>query len=264
MLIASLPMYDLPEVREATDAWWTGLAGWFREQGLDEVPERLQRGPSVRELWRSPSLLFSQTCGHPYSAGYRGDLRLLMTPCYRALGSEGPDYISLILVTEADPASTLVDLDGARFAVNGFDSWSGWHTLRRDLSCGDRDPDSFLRHVQISGTHRESIAAVRLGVCRACAVDAVTHALIALHAPAELDGLRVLAHTRAAPALPYVTHAGRDPRQVSRLRAGLRGALNDPALAPVRNTLCIRDALVLSDDDYLFMAAGGSGHGSGR
>ena len=25
-MIASLPMYDWPEVRDATDAWWHGLA----------------------------------------------------------------------------------------------------------------------------------------------------------------------------------------------------------------------------------------------
>lgn len=256
MLTASLPMYDLPEVRQATDAWWTGLAGWFHEQGLRDVPERLQRGPEVRELWRSPSLLFSQTCGHPYSAAYRGDLQLLMTPCYRAPESDGPAYVSLILVGEGDPALTLADLDGASFAVNGFDSWSGWHTLRRELSCDGYAPDPFLRDARISGSHRQSITAVRLGTCRACAVDCVTHALIANHAPAELAGLRVLARTRAAPALPYVTHAGRDPDQVLRLRAGLRAALNDSTLAPVRKTLCLGDALVLGDDDYLFMAAG--------
>src|SRR6185312_8107473 len=33
MAVASLPMYDLPELRAATDAWWKGLARAFRREG---------------------------------------------------------------------------------------------------------------------------------------------------------------------------------------------------------------------------------------
>jgi hypothetical protein len=32
-MIAALPMYDWPEIREATDAWWAGLARAFRREG---------------------------------------------------------------------------------------------------------------------------------------------------------------------------------------------------------------------------------------
>jgi hypothetical protein len=41
-MIASLPMYDWPEVREATDAWWAGLARHLRDAGF-EAPDRLTR-----------------------------------------------------------------------------------------------------------------------------------------------------------------------------------------------------------------------------
>ena len=40
MTIASLPMYDLPEVRRATDAWWAGLAAGFTRAGVADVPTR--------------------------------------------------------------------------------------------------------------------------------------------------------------------------------------------------------------------------------
>ena len=63
MSVASLPMYDLPEVTAATDAWWAGLARAMRREGLSDVPDRLTRGPDVAELWRASDLLFSQTCG---------------------------------------------------------------------------------------------------------------------------------------------------------------------------------------------------------
>ena len=38
MAVASLPMYDLPELRAATDAWWRGLAQAFRREGIADLP----------------------------------------------------------------------------------------------------------------------------------------------------------------------------------------------------------------------------------
>src|SRR5207249_2755288 len=52
-MIASLPMYDLPEVKAATDAWWRGLA---RHIGIAGV---LDRGRDRLAPWRSPDLVFS-------------------------------------------------------------------------------------------------------------------------------------------------------------------------------------------------------------
>ena len=46
---ASLPMYDLPGLDAATDAWWAGLAAAFRAEGLREVPDNLTRGGDVLE-----------------------------------------------------------------------------------------------------------------------------------------------------------------------------------------------------------------------
>ena len=40
---ASLPMYALPGLEAATEAWWAGLAAAFRAEGLAEVPRLLQR-----------------------------------------------------------------------------------------------------------------------------------------------------------------------------------------------------------------------------
>ncbi len=38
MRTASLPMYDLPEIRAATAAFWASLAGNLRRHGLADVP----------------------------------------------------------------------------------------------------------------------------------------------------------------------------------------------------------------------------------
>jgi hypothetical protein len=48
-MIATLPMYDWPEVREATDAWWAGLARHLRGAGFEAPtgsPGAATRAPS--------------------------------------------------------------------------------------------------------------------------------------------------------------------------------------------------------------------------
>ena len=88
-MIASLPMYDLPEIRAATDAWWRGLSEHMGIKG------ELDRGPDHYQAWRDPDLVFSQTCGYPLTHEFRGRLRLLATPHYAADGCTGPFYRSI-------------------------------------------------------------------------------------------------------------------------------------------------------------------------
>ena len=46
---ASLPMYDLPELRSATDSWWSGVAGAIEGHGFDAAPGMLDASsPSTR------------------------------------------------------------------------------------------------------------------------------------------------------------------------------------------------------------------------
>ncbi len=75
MPIISLPMYDWPEVREATDAWAHGIARHLREHGFPEAPSEPLRCENHGEAWLSPDLLLSQTCGYPLTHTYARCLR---------------------------------------------------------------------------------------------------------------------------------------------------------------------------------------------
>ncbi len=75
MYQASLPMYDLPELRPAADALWAGIAHWFRREGVPWVPERLLHEQPVLALWTHPNLLFSQCCGYDLISGRHAALR---------------------------------------------------------------------------------------------------------------------------------------------------------------------------------------------
>ncbi|MFQ6022844.1 MAG: phosphate/phosphite/phosphonate ABC transporter substrate-binding protein [Acidiferrobacterales bacterium] len=248
-MLASLPMYDLPEMRTATNAWWKGLAAALRRAGVDGVPDRLTHTDDSETLWHHPNLLFSQACGYPFTHPLPNVLQPVATPVYDAPGCLGPRYCSAIVIGADHPVSSLQELRGGVCAVNGRNSHSGYNCLRATLAPlanGGR----FFSQVIESGAHANSLALVASSEVDVCAIDCVTHALIARYRPQTLAGTRVLAYTQLVPATPYVTRAGADPDLVSRLQDGLMTALADPQLADAREALLLVSAEPLSVDDY--------------
>lgn len=249
MAVASLPMYDLPELRAATDAWWQGLARAFRREGLADVPDLLDRRADMKTIWLSPELLISQTCGYPLTHTLAGKVTLLATPCYAAEGCAAAEYCSVVIVRADHPAESLADLRGGRCAINAAESQSGCNALRAlvaPLAEGGR----FFGQVILSGGHRASIEQVVDGRADVAAIDCVTYTLLARHCPSAVAGTRVLCRTPSAPNLPFITRARADADLVARLRAGLAGAVADPSLASVREALLLADVTVLPLSAY--------------
>jgi ABC-type phosphate/phosphonate transport system substrate-binding protein len=236
-MIASLPMYDWPEVRHATDAWWAGLARHLRIEGFD-APDRLTRSHEPRTQWRRPDLLLSQTCGYPLTHAFRECLEVLATPVYDVQGCSGPLYSSVIVVHADSAVSRPEELRGATAAYNGVDSLSGHLALKcvfAPLSSGGR----FLGRTLESGGHLNSMKLVHERKADVAAIDCVTFALARRIRPDIAESLAVIAHGPEAPALPYVTAAGRPPDEMARLKRALAAAAADPALAGTRETLFI-------------------------
>ena len=245
MALASLPMYDLPELRAATDAWWQGLARAFRREGIADVPDGLDRRNHYAEVWTAPDLLFSQTCGYPLTHALAGKVTLVATPCYGTDGCDGPDYCSFVIVAADSMARAIEDLRGQRCAVNGLDSQSGCNALRALIAPAARN-GRFFGSVALTGSHTASLAHVASGEADVAAIDCVTHGLLARHRPQALAGTRVLCHTASAPSLPYVTRDGAGPDLLRRLRAGLDRACADPVVAEARTALLLEGTAVLA------------------
>lgn len=252
-MIASLPMYDLAPLRDATDAWWQALAAALRRQGLAGVPEALDRGDRYAH-WAAGDLLLSQSCGYPLVFAFADRLQPLAAPFYDAPWCRGPDYCSLVMVREGAPAVGIEGLRGARVAVNGFDSHSGCNALRAAVAPLARDGRFFAETIE-SGSHLASLAMVAAGEADACAIDGVLHALLADAMPEALAGLRVLAATAYAPNLPYVTAAGRGADEVVAMRLALLEAASDPALAGIRRRLRIAGFTLLAPEAWRPIAA---------
>lgn len=237
-MMISLPMYDWPEVRDATEEWGSGV---LRHMGMGGA--RLDHDPDYFSGWRRSDLFFSQTCGYPFTHEFRGRLAYLATPHYRAAGCAGAEYCSFIFAREKRPLATF---KGSRAAVNNPDSMSGMLALKL-VFAPHAEEGEFFASVLESGGHIKSMIAVRDGKADVCGIDSVCVALARRYRPDYLDGLVEIARSPAVPGLPYVTALDRD--SIS-LRLALDKAFADPALASARDALFLAGHSVLAERAY--------------
>lgn len=248
----SLPMYDLPCVRAATDDWGEGLARALSREGVANSPLSLTRDRTVEELWRSPDLLLSQTCGYPLLTEFAEDLTLLLTPIYRTQGCEGNGYRSFVVVHAENTAQNLEDLRGARCAINNWHSQSGMNVLRCAIAPMARE-GKFFSEIIVSGKHPDSIALIAAGEADVAAIDCVTFGLMARHDPTSVSAVRILAETQSAPSLPYVTRHDASAETQRRITAALYAAMEDSDLKAAREDLMLDGFVALSRADYAVM-----------
>ena len=235
-MIAALQMYDWPEVRDATNAWWAGIA---RHLGVS-LP--LSRPMDFMAPWFRDDLLFAQTCGYPFTHALKGKVALVATPHYAADGCEGASYRSIVFARDKRP---LPEFRGCVAAVNTPDSMSGMLALKLVFAPLAEQGRFFLRAVQTGG-HLNSLAAVREGEADVCAIDCVCVALAKRHRPQDLEGLVEIARSPAVPGLPWITRAG----DAAAIREALARAFADPALDAAREALLLSGFSVTDTRDY--------------
>lgn len=234
-------MYDFPEVRPATEAFWRAIA---RRLGVS-VP--LGRPEDWAAAWRSPDLLFSQTCGYPFTHEFAGRLKLVATPHYAAPGCDGPRYCSILLAREQRP---LPAFRGKIAAFNARDSMSGMLALKLAFA-PYAEKGVFFAHALETGGHMASLAALQSGEADVAAIDCVTVAYARRHRPDALAGLIEVGRSPLAPGLPYVTNWP----HVERLRAALAEVFADRNLRDVREALLLGGLSFLGEADYAVIPA---------
>lgn len=240
--IAELLMYVAPEpIRLANERW------------LSRIIERLgtarlsAEGLSLMQVWLSPQLLLTQTCGYPLMTALRGQVRVVGRPRYELPDSSGGNHCSLLLSRADDPRRTVLAFRGSRGVINGEDSNSGMNLLRQRLAPLHHH-GHFFATVGISGSHRESLRWLREGQADLAAIDSVTFAYLARHAEAEVAGLRVVLRSAFSPTLPYITAATVSGEQLEMLRRVMNETLRE--LPDVVEVLGLREVLPASESDY--------------
>lgn len=248
LLFASLPWYDLPEIRESTDAFWEALASGLRKRGVDGVPSSLDRNVPYGFDWNG-KCLFTQTCGYPLFTTSRAQFHVLAIPAYDAPGCQDTLHRAFIVVRASSKIETLEDLRGGTFAINEPDSNSGMNLARHlfaPLSRGGR----FFSERIVSGSHIASVELIRTGAVNAAAVDCVTFALLQRYRPAATAELRVIAQTAMSPAPPFATSARGTAAVFTALRSVLLDIMRDPRYAGFRNALLLKDVELGGTDVY--------------
>lgn len=161
-----------------------------------------------------PALLF--LCGLPYVRTRDGGRPL--TPLVAPVSSEAPEqrpgYRTLLLGRPGLQGSTVEDLDGARLAINGRDSMSGWV-----LPVSHGLPMERFATITETGGHLRSMEALLRGDFDAAPIDSMLLAAELRHRP-ELATLPVLAEYGPSPSPPVVLVGG-DAELAERLTAVL-------------------------------------------
>ena len=248
---AAYPMYNQAETQIWVNQWWQALATQLQSMGII-APAQLIQPNDYYQHWLRQDLLISQTCGYPLTHDLASKVQYLITPCYDTPHNQGAYYCSLVLVQENSRAHTFADLKGMSFAYNSLDSQSGYNCLYPLLAEQPQAPghQHFFDTMLASNGHRQSLAMVQSGQAETCAIDSVTFALLAKHAPASVAGLRVVTSTPLVPGLPFITSLATDQQTADKLRKAITQVQEDPSMQECLQQLLIKDWQVLELSEY--------------
>ncbi len=248
-------MYVAPSVVvEAQRTFWAFLRDHLRSAGMVGLPETLDETLPHHEAWLDPRLVLAQTCGFPFVKHLKGRVRLVATPVYEVPGCSGADMCSFIIVRQMDAPANLAACRGLRAAINETGSNSGYNLLRAAIAphAGGR---AFFAEILETGGHLASIEAVRNGRADLAAIDCITYDLLRRHAPEQIEGLVILTETPRGPNLPFITRLSATDDEIAALRAALKAAIASPELEGVRQTLGLKDVVVLEEGTYDILLA---------
>lgn len=266
-MIASLPMYDFPELSGATDALWNAWRRAAAAHGIDAPELRTRPSGMLLDHWSDPRVLLSQSCGYPFRAALAATVRVVGTFDYDTGGTPatdtggtpatdtasgaaggptiGPGRYRSVLVTRPGLEDAVL-ADGVRVAINGWESMSGCVSLGVALVGAGVGR---IGEALVTGAHADSVVAVAEGRAELASIDGVSWRLFQTLRPAAVAGLVVIGHGPVVPCLPLVTAF---PDAVAALRASLGDAVatlaaDEPwALAALR----IRGFVPLEVSDY--------------
>ncbi|MER9656204.1 PhnD/SsuA/transferrin family substrate-binding protein [Mesorhizobium sp. M0152] len=271
-LVAALPMYDWPEVRDEVDAQWAGLRNAFRQRGID-APETIVRRngdlPPVpggirdaqgkliapdpatlppdeldfHQVWLHPALLFAQTCWGPMEFGLSRHVQVVGQPSYDAYeGGQGELYSSALVMRMGEGAEVRSPADGSAFLPLDLIRGRRFTFNSLDSMSGiialTRDLEAQGESLDIfssrseSGGHRDSIVAVAEGKADVAAIDCESWFLARRFEPAA-QAVAVVGWTARRKGLPFITAGTTPEKTVRALREALAGLAEQPRIKRV-------------------------------
>jgi ABC-type phosphate/phosphonate transport system substrate-binding protein len=238
-LITNARMYAVAP--GAVDAWKRLFAWLGEETGLElavidhAFPARLD------ELWRRPDLACTFMCGWPYLR-HGATHKLVAAPIPAAEWARGrPVYCSHFIVRADSLFTRLEDTFGHRFAYTIEDSHSGYNAPRHHL-LRFRGPEGRPLFREVVGpltTPRRVLEAIADSRADVGPQDSFAFALMSHHLPELARQVRIIASTEPVPIPAFIASRDARPEVVEALAAALCSVGARPALASLRDELCI-------------------------
>ncbi len=225
---AALPMYDWPEVRDRTRAFWQGLRD--RVAGLPDLSHPVEM-EDLLAIWRDPATVMTECCWGTVDLGMCTVQQILAQRNYDGvLGGEGLNYRSALVMRHGEvalPAAGAVlpkAIEGLKWAANQPDSRSGWLGIAEDAALSAEE-------VLWTGAHRESIRKIAAGEADIAAIDCLSWQLAQAYEPAA-KGLVVVGWTAPRPGIFFTTGIDTPPELAQALRGALLAMDQYPAQEP--------------------------------
>ena len=199
LMLASLSMYDRPELKAHNQVYWSEIRRALYSRGI-ESPKLLTEEGTGLAFWGSPKLFLSQTCGLPYRKYLHNKVNLVGTPDCGVKGCPPGYYCSYFIVRKNDKRNSLPQFNNSVFAYNEKNSQSGFASAWNHL----KSLGFWFQNIKITGSHLRSAHSLVNGDADIAAIDAVTWRFIKKYEAIATE-LRILEATDPTPGLPYIT-----------------------------------------------------------
>jgi ABC-type phosphate/phosphonate transport system substrate-binding protein len=248
--IMNARMYSVTPAVEAL--WRDLLAQVTAEAGVPLQYVAYPAPQPLEDLWSRPDLGCVFMCGYPVALKL-APVVPIAAPVPAAPWAAGrPQYRSHLIVREDAPYTTLEDTFGGRAGWTVEHSHSGFNAFRHHLlryRTAAR-PRLYGEMVPNLVTARAVLDAVREGRIDVGPLDAYWHILVARHAPALVEGVRVLESTDTATLPAFVAAASTPAATLDALRAAFAGATRRPWFGKFADSLLLDGFAAVEVADY--------------
>lgn len=248
MFQASLPMYDLQEIKATTDKFWSLLHEEIQKNCPEfEIPAKLSRPDDLYAHWLDSRLFLSQTCGYPLVHRLKGKVQYIGTPIYDIPGCTADgNYSSIILTREND--INCQNWRQLKFAYNSKCSQSGYNAMKMVVKM---DPIDFFENTIETGSHKESMIAVQNSEADICCIDCVSYTLRDRYVTGSTQNLHTVYRSPAiTPGLPFITSLQWDEKMLETLRKSIKTVIHNDENKEILECLFLKDFKILNLADY--------------
>jgi ABC-type phosphate/phosphonate transport system substrate-binding protein len=242
-------MYNLSEMVEANEAFWSMLRQRLLDRGLDieDVQFDMER-PPVPDTF-GPDIYFTQLCGYPFMTRFANQGALLGAPVYAFPGCTEATHVAFFIVRSEESAKSVEEMRGRIFGCNSLFSNSGMNLPRLSIArIANGRP--FFSAVHMTGGHGASLDRLAEGAIDLCSIDCVTWGFFEKFRPTIARQFRIIGETPRSPALPFVTSAATSIQDQKAMVGGLREMMLDPATSSVRNALNLTGIIEVDPSIY--------------